>query len=73
MEGRSQTADAVLRDGKAHPAYQAIARTVRAELAVFRGEQRSAARLLDRSLIELRQLAASLESIFKYFGRGVLL
>jgi DNA-binding CsgD family transcriptional regulator/tetratricopeptide (TPR) repeat protein len=52
----SQTADAVLRDRKAHPAYQAIARAVRAQLAVFRGEQRSAARLLDRSLIELRQL-----------------
>ena len=52
----SQTADAVLRDRKAHPVYQAIARTVRAQLAVFRGEQRSAARLLDRSLIELRQL-----------------
>ena len=52
----AQTADAVLRDRKAHPAYQAIARAVCAELAVFRGEQRSAARLLDRSLVELRQL-----------------
>ena len=52
----SQTADAVLRDRKAHPAYRAIARTVRAQLAAFRGEQRSAARLLDRNLIELRQL-----------------
>jgi DNA-binding CsgD family transcriptional regulator len=52
----SQTADAVLRDRKAHPAYQALARTVRAQLAAFRGEQRSAARLLDRNLIELRQL-----------------
>jgi len=52
----SKTADAVLRDRKAHPAYQAIARAVRAQLAVFRGEQRSAARLLDRSLLELKQL-----------------
>ena len=52
----SQTADAVLRDSKADPAYQAIARAVGAQLAVFRGEQRRAARLLDRSLIELRQL-----------------
>jgi tetratricopeptide (TPR) repeat protein len=52
----SQTADAVLRDRKAHPAYQALARTVRAQLAAFRGEQRSAGRLLDRNLIELRQL-----------------
>ena len=52
----SQTADTVLRDRKAHPAYQALARTVRAQLAAFRGEQRSAGRLLDRTLIELRQL-----------------
>ena len=52
----SQTADAVLRDRKAHPAYRALARTVRAQLAAFRGEQRSAGRLLDRNLIELRQL-----------------
>ncbi|MGC2579927.1 MAG: hypothetical protein WA376_20350 [Terrimicrobiaceae bacterium] len=42
----SQTADAVLRDSKAHPASQAIARAVGAQLAVFRGEQRRAARLL---------------------------
>jgi DNA-binding NarL/FixJ family response regulator len=52
----SQTADVVLRDRKAHPVYQAIARTVRAQLAAFRGEQRSASRLLDRNLIEIRQL-----------------
>ena len=52
----SETTDAVLRDRKAHPAYQAMARTVRAQLAAFRGEQRSAARLLDRNLIEVRQL-----------------
>ena len=52
----TQTADAVLRDRKAHPAYRALARTVRAQLAAFRGEQRSAGRLLDRNLIELRQL-----------------
>jgi DNA-binding CsgD family transcriptional regulator len=52
----SQTADAGLRDRKAHPAYRALARTVRAQLAAFRGEQRSAGRLLDRNLIELRQL-----------------
>ena len=45
-----------MRDRKAHPAYQALARTVRAQLAAFRGEQRSAGRLLDRNLIELRQL-----------------
>ena len=52
----SETADAVLRDRKAHPAHQAMARTVRAQLAAFRGEQRKAARLLDRNLIEVRQL-----------------
>jgi tetratricopeptide (TPR) repeat protein len=52
----SQAADAVLRDRTAHPAYRALARTVRAQLAAFRGEQRSAGRLLDRNLIELRQL-----------------
>ena len=52
----AQTADAVLRDRMAHPAYRALARTVRAQLAAFRGEQRSAGRLLDRNLIELRQL-----------------
>ena len=52
----SETANTVLKDRKAHPAYHAIARMVPAMLAAFRGEQRTAGKLLDRNLRELRQL-----------------
>lgn len=51
-----ETANSVLKDRKAHPAYHAIARMVPAMIAAFRGEQRTAGKLLERNLLELRRL-----------------
>jgi tetratricopeptide (TPR) repeat protein len=66
----SETADAVLRDRKAHPAYQAIARAVRAQLPFFGANNAARRGFLIEVWANLDNSAVSSESTFKSFGRG---